>query len=155
MSNDDKPALTADEIRNLRDIAGTMVPEDAALGMPGADDPAILADLVRTLGQDLPLVREAVTAIAKESAGTFAGLDGDRREALINDYYARGGAPAVALGRTILGAYYRDDRVLVALGQEARSPFPLGHPIEQGDWSLLDPVRGRAPFWRDDRTGKR
>ena len=51
----------------------------------------------------------------------------------------------------ILGAYYRDDRVLLALGLEARAPFPKGYTLEQGDWSLLDAVRHRAPFWRDDR----
>ena len=56
------------------------------------------------------------------------------------------------LGRLVLGAYYRDDRVLVALGLEARAPFPKGYALEQGDWSLLDRVRGRPPLWRDDRT---
>jgi hypothetical protein len=51
----------------------------------------------------------------------------------------------------IVGAYYRADRVLLALGHEARAPFPKGYVLEQGDWSLLDVVRGRKPFWRDDR----
>ena len=54
-------------------------------------------------------------------------------------------------GRVILGAYYRDDRVLLALRQEARAPFPQGYTLEQGDWSLLDAVRHRPPLWRDDR----
>jgi hypothetical protein len=48
----------------------------------------------------------------------------------------------------VLQCYYRDDRVMRALGQEPRSPFPKGHVVEQGDWSLLDPVKNRAPFWR-------
>lgn len=58
----------------------------------------------------------------------------------------------MALGRVILGAYYRDDRVLLALGLEARAPFPKGYVLEQGDWSLLDTVRRRPAFWRDDRA---
>jgi hypothetical protein len=70
---------------------------------------------------------------------------------LINNWYAGGGAAAVALGRLILAAYYRDDRVLVALGLEARAPFPKGYVVEQGDWSLLDAVRKRPALWRDDR----
>jgi hypothetical protein len=152
MGNDAKTGLSAAEIRDLGDIAGAMIPESPAFGVPGADDPAILADIVRSVGRDLPLVREALAAIAAKSAGAFAGLDGDRREALINDYYAGGGAAAASLGRLIVGAYYRDDRVLLALGLEARAPFPKGYALEQGDWSLLDAVRKRAPFWRDDRT---
>ena len=128
-----------------------MVPEDTALGMPGADDPAILDDIVRSMGRDLPLVREALAAIAAKSGGAFADMGRDAREALINDWYAGGGAPAVVLGRVVVGAYYRDDRVLLALGHEARAPFPKGYVLEQGDWSLLEVVRSRKPFWRDDR----
>ncbi len=52
----------------------------------------------------------------------------------------------------ILGGYYRDDRVLLAIGHEARAPFPKGYEVEQGDWSLLDPVKRRAKLWRDDRV---
>lgn len=144
--------LSAGERRDLALVAGTMVPADAALGMPGADDPAILADIERSIGRDLPLIREALAAIGRKAGGAFAGLDQDRRETLINDWYASGGAAAVMLGRLVLGAYYRDDRVLVALGLEARAPFPKGYVLEQGDWSLLDAVRGRTPLWRDDRA---
>ena len=149
--------LSDAEIRDLRDIAGTMIPASAELGMPGADDPAILDDIVRSVGRDLAVVRQALAAIAAKSAGAFAGLDRDRREALINDYSKSGGAAAAALGRVIVGAYYRDDRVLLALGLEARAPFPKGYTLEQGEWSLLDAVRTRPPFWRDDRSvdGKR
>jgi hypothetical protein len=137
--------LSAAEIRSLGDIAGTMIPADSALGLPGADDPVILDDIVKSLGRDLPLIRAALAAI------DFTGLDRDRREALINDYYASGAAAGRALGRVILGAYYRDDRVLRSLGQEARAPFPKGYTLEQGDWSLIDAVRNRPPLWRDDR----
>ena len=152
MGNAAALTLTADEIRALREIAGTMIPADPALGMPGADDPDILADIVRSVGRDLPQVREAMAAIGSKSGGAFAAMSRDEREALINDYHASGGAPAATLGRVILGAYYRDDRVLLAIGHEARAPFPKGYVVEQGDWSLLDPVRHRAQFWRDDRT---
>lgn len=144
--------LSAAETDALKIVAGTMVPADAVLGMPGADDPAILDDIVRSMGRDLALVREALAAIAAKSGGAFSQLDQAAREGLINDWYASGGAAAMALGRAILSAYYRDDRVLLALGHEARAPFPKGYVLEQGDWSLLDVVRGRQPFWRDDRV---
>ena len=144
-------AFTDAEIRALGDIAGTMIPADATLKVPGADDPAILADIVKSLGRDLPDVRAAVAAIGAKAKGAFASLDVDAREKLLTEYIATGG-PAAALARVILSAYYRDDRVLISLGMEPRPPFPKGHVVEQGDWSLLDPVRKRAPFWRDDRV---
>jgi hypothetical protein len=56
-----------------------------------------------------------------------------------------------ALGRAVLQCYYRDDRVLHGLGIEPVAPFPKGRLLEQGDWSLLDAVRGRPQMWRDDR----
>ena len=143
--------LSAAEIRDLGDIAGTMIPADAALRVPGADDPAILDEIVRSVGRDLPRLRAALAAIAAKSGGAFGRLDRAAREALINDYYKSGGAAAVTLGRVIVGAYYRDDRVLVSLKVEARAPFPKGYTLEQGDWSLLDAVRKRPPLWRDDR----
>lgn len=152
MDNHADSGLSAAERRDLGLIAGTMVPADAGLGMPGADDPAILADIEKSIGRDLGLIREALAAIGREADGAFGSLDQDRREALIDAWYKSGGAAATMLGRLVLGAYYRDDRVLVALGLEARAPFPKGYLLEQGDWSLLDPVRGRAPFWRDDRA---
>ena len=144
--------LSAAELRDLGEVAGTMVPADAALGMPGADDPAILADTARSVGRDLPLVREALAANTAKAAGNCAGLARAKREALINAWYAAGGTAAVALGRAILAAYYRDDRVLKAVGHEARAPFPKGHTLEQGDWSLVEVVKKRPAFWRDDRT---
>ena len=148
MTDGMETALSSEELDTLQSAAGTMIPADSGRGLPGADDPAILADIVKSMGRDLPLVRKALADI--EGKG-FTGLDRDQREALISDIYKSGGPPMVALGRVIVGAYYRDDRVLLALKQEARAPFPKGYTLEQGDWSLLDAVRRRPPLWRDDR----
>jgi hypothetical protein len=151
MSTPADTGLSDAEIRDLRDIAGTMIPKNADLGVPGADDPAILDDIVKSVGRDLRLIHEALAAITARSGDGFAKMNRDEREALIHDYYKSGDAAAAALGRVILSAYYRDDRVLLSLNHEARAPFPKGYTLEQGDWSLLDIVRKRSPLWRDDR----
>ncbi len=133
----------------LEAVVGAMIPADPALGVPGADDPAILDDLVASLGRDLAAVRQGLAALA---ARGFAGLDRDRREALLNELAKAGHPGMAAIGRVTVGAYYRDPRVLRSLGMEAGAPFPRGHALEPGDWSLLDVVKTRAPFWRDDRA---
>ncbi len=151
MGNDTDTGLSPQETDDLRVIAGTMVPASAEHGIPGADDPLIFADLLRSLGRDLPQVRQAIAGIASRCGGTFAAMGIDDREACIAACHATGDAAIVTLGRVILGCYYRDDRVLVSLGHEPRAPFPKGNILEQGDWTLLDAVRARPQFWRDDR----
>ena len=54
------------------------------------------------------------------------------------------------LGGTFHSVAHRFVRLHAAsLGLAPGPPFPKGHVVEQGDWSLLDPVRNRAPMWRD------
>ena len=149
MTNDAALTFSPAESRDLRCVAGMMIPADSALRVPGADDAAILADIANTIGRDLPAVREALRDLAVLSAGGFADLSEARREAVAETFQARGGAAFAVLTRVILQCYYRDDRVVRSLGFEPRPPFPKGHTLEQGDWSLLDPVRARPKMWRD------
>ncbi|MCX7364282.1 MAG: hypothetical protein NTV97_20925 [Alphaproteobacteria bacterium] len=135
--------LSDTELSDLRAFVGTMIPASARYGMPGADDDLIFADIVKNIGRDLDDVRTALGRLAG-----IAKLDPVRRLETANAFRAEGGPTLVAIARVILLCYYRDDRVMRSLGQEPRPPFPKGHVVEQGDWSLLDPVKARKPFWR-------
>jgi hypothetical protein len=149
MPNDSDIDLTPAQSQDFRLIAGIMIPASAELGVPGADDAAIFADIQRSLGRDAGSVRDALTQLASLAGGAFAGLEAAQREAVAERFLASGAPEVTVLGRTILQCYYRDDRVVRSLGLEPRPPFPLGHTLEQGDWSLLDPVRARPKMWRD------
>jgi hypothetical protein len=138
--------LSLSETRDLRCVAGMMVPPSAEYGVPGADDPAILDDILTTMGRDEADVRQALVALG---GGAFADLAPSAREEAAARFRASGGARLNTLTRVVLGCYYRDARVVQSLGLEPRPPFPKGHVLEQGDWSLLDPVRVRPPMWRD------
>lgn len=140
--------LTETEIADLRCLAGMIIPPSAKYGVPGADDDTIFADIVNSIGRDRDHVRTALGTLRTLAGGPFAALDAARREAVAEKLRADGGSPLRALTRIVLLCYYRDDRVMKSLGLEARPPFPKGHVLEQGDWSLLDPVRARKPFWR-------
>jgi hypothetical protein len=140
--------LTPTQSDDLRAIAGVIIPASAEFDVPGADDPAIQADVVATLGRDARLVREALDELARLAGSPLAGLDPARREAVAVELRAKGGAAVAALTRVVLQCYYRDDRVVGSLGLEPRPPYPKGHVLEDGDWSLLDPVRARPPMWR-------
>jgi hypothetical protein len=140
--------LTPRQSDDLRAIAGVIIPASMEFDVPGADDPAIQADIVATLGRDAGLVREALDELARLAGVPLASLDPTRREAVGMELRAKDGAAVATLTRVILQCYYRDDRVVHSLGLEPRPPFPKGHVLEDGDWSLLDPVRDRPPFWR-------
>ena len=140
--------LTPTQRDDLRVIAGVIIPASGEFDVPGADDPTIQADILATLGRDAGLVREALDELARLAEAPLAGLDPDRREAVARQLRARGGAAVVTLTRVVLQCYYRDDRVVRSLGLEPRPPYPKGHVLEEGDWSLLDPVRARPSLWR-------
>jgi hypothetical protein len=146
--------LASTEMRDLRRLAALMVPASAEFGVPGADDAAIFADIVRSLGRDRGAVRKALATLSEIAGGDFAALDEAKAEATAMSLLGRGSSDVVALGRAVLQCYYRDDRVMCALGREPRPPYPKGHVLEEGDWSLLDMIRGRPRMWRDvDSTG--
>jgi hypothetical protein len=144
-------ALTPDEARQLKAIAAIMIPASAEYGVPGADDPVIFADILKSVGRDLADVRTALGHLVSLAGGDFAALPNAHRAEIAARFKNEGGAPLFALNRLVLLCYYRDDRVMLSLGQEPRPPFPKGHFVEQGDWSLLEPVKRRAPFWRRPR----
>ncbi len=140
--------LTSVQRDNLRAIAGMMIPVSEEYRVPGADDAAIQADIVTTLGRDAVGVREALDHLARLAGMPLADLDQSRREAVAQQFRNTGGSAAATLVRVVLQCYYRDDRVLGSLGLELRAPFPQGYTLEQGDWSLLDPVKARPPALR-------
>ncbi|MEZ5658409.1 MAG: hypothetical protein R3E83_07715 [Burkholderiaceae bacterium] len=133
---------------SLRAIAALIVPASRDYDVPGADDPIIFADLLRTLDRDGAAVVAALTRLDELAGSQFAALDaaGQRETAL----RFREAEPVHAglLGAVVVRSYYRDDRVMRSLGMEVRPPYPQGFEVEEGDWSLLDPVRTRGAIWR-------
>ncbi len=129
-------------------IAAMMIPASAEYKAPGADDAAIQADILATVGRDTRLVAEALDHLARLAGVPLAELDAARGKAIAKEFRATGGAAAAMLVRVVLQCYYRDDRVLRSLGLELRPPFPQGYTLEQGDWSLLEPVKARPSMWR-------
>jgi hypothetical protein len=140
--------LTQGQRDDLRTVAAMIIPESEEYNVPGADDADIQADILATLGRDTGMVRAALDHLARLAGKPLAELDSEKRDAVAGEFRATGGAAAAALVRVVLQCYYRDDRVLRSLGHELRAPFPKGYTLEQGDWSLLDPVKARPPSLR-------
>jgi hypothetical protein len=146
MAEDPVPPFTDHQARALRALVSRLVPASAAFRVPGADDEAIFADILGALAPDAAATTALLDALDRETGGDFAALNMAARDAAYQRQAADPGFAAV-LAATML-CYYRDDRVMVSLGLEPRPPFPKGFEVEEGDWSLLDPVRARPQLWR-------
>jgi hypothetical protein len=136
--------LTRIQRDDLRTVAGMIVPASDEYKVPGADDAAIQADILATLGRDTKLVTAALDHLARLAGGPLAELDAAKRDTVAQEFRNNGGAAAATLVRVVLQCYYRDDRVLRSLGLELRAPFPKGYVLPDGDWSLLDPVKAKG-----------
>lgn len=149
--NDLKPEpLTAEERAIFRRLVGLMIPADPETALPSADDPLILEECIGSLGRDAPAIRILLGELMRIG---FLDVPVEQAEAEAMDLLGENRAEVQALSRVVVAAYYRDDRVMLAYGREPRAPFPKGHSLEQGDWALLDVVKQKELFWRDDRGG--
>ena len=137
------------ERETLRCVLRHMIPASAELGVPGADDPLIFADILRSIQRDRWRVGEALRVIDALCGGGLAGLADSDQEKCLSEFRTRHPDLSGILESAAARCYYRDDRVMASIGMEARPPFPLGYEVDQGDWSLLDPVRARGRIYRD------
>lgn len=143
-----EPDFSPEQLRALRCLVGEMIPASAQYQVPGADDETIFADIVATLRPHARLASDALDALAQAAGGCLADLQGAARADAITAFRAGRAALVSLLVSVTVQCYYRDDRVMRSLGMEPRPPFPQGFEVEQGDWSLLEPVKARAPMYR-------
>ena len=145
--------LNADQEGALAAIARAMIPASEEYAVPGADDPTIFADILTLVKRHPEPVIEglaALDAIAESRhGGAFTTLGDEDKAAAIATFSQSGAGHLRAIVSMTAQCYYRDDRVMASLGMEARPPFPKGFEVEQGDLSLLDPVRARGRIWRE------
>ena len=144
-----RAVLTAVQRRNLRAVAALIIPADAALGMPGADDARIVADIESSIGRDAQAVLQALARLDALAHGVFADLPGAQQQEAAGRLRESEPTLAAVLEAVTAQAYYRDDRVMQAIGMEVRAPFPKVFELEAGDLSLLDPVRARTKVYRE------
>ncbi len=140
--------LTSSQQQSLRRIVALMIPASTEQGMPSANDELIFADILASLDRDAPAVHAALEQLDKMANGAFHALPADAQQTVIDAFRRQHPGFASVLVAVTVRCYYRDDRVMRAIGMEPRPPYPKGFAVEQGDWSLLDPVRARGPIWR-------
>src|ERR1700753_2878074 len=101
-----------DETRSpLQALAGRLIPPSAGHGVPGADDPAIFADIAGTLAPN----RAELTGLLAHLDGVGAAAIAERPlEALLAEIAGAHGPAFGLVSVAVIQAYYRDDRVMAS-----------------------------------------
>jgi hypothetical protein len=145
--------LTTGQRASLDIVLNLIVPPSADGRMPGAAEVGVLAYLYAEAPDALPVLcqeLEELDRCARERfARGFAELEEQERKSLVGGMRAQEPSFLSRLAMEALACYYQHDRVLEGLGMEARSPYPKGYQVAQGDLSLLEPVRARGKIYRD------
>ena len=146
-------ALGETERRIFDILLGMIVPVSADGRKPSAAEVDVLGYIVERESGMLPTLREELHAVDArahaETGRAFLDLTAAEQQTVVAA--ARAEAPEFLRGLALCAvtSYYQDDRVLAALGMEARPPFPKGYEMPSGDLSLLAPVRGRGAIYRE------
>jgi hypothetical protein len=143
--------LSEAQKETLAIVADMMIPAEGE--MPSAADPLIMNAIIDGLSDNGSLVALALTTLddlsSKKYEQLFARLKSGQRDELIASFKSSHAELVQLMQYCTASHYYQDDRVMRALGLEARSPHPGGYNVEATDWSLLEPVRGREKIYRE------
>lgn len=141
--------LSQEDRRLLAAVLDEVIPPDPSGRLPGAGEAGVAAHIEAVLQRQpelQPIIAaglKGLAAAAGERGCRFEDLPADRRRELVSDQ----GFLFLLIFHGYAG-YYQLPRVLESLGLEPRPPHPQGYPMGADDWSLLEPVRRRKPFWR-------
>src|SRR5437879_13522167 len=108
--------LTSAQRNDLRTVAAMIIPASDEYRVPGADDPAIQADMLATLGRDTALVTQALDHLARLAGQPLAELDTAKRDGVAQESRTTGGAAAATLVRVVRRCCQSGDRGLASLG---------------------------------------
>jgi len=138
------------QVACLACIAGHMIPASSEFGVPAANDPVILQDILSIIDhRDHGAVVSVLASVDDAAGGSLCALEATEQAALLARLRAERPGVFAVIESIVARAYYRDSRVLASIGVEHRPPFPKGYEVEQGNWSLLDPVCERGKIYRD------
>jgi hypothetical protein len=137
-------------------VLDLLIPPSADGRLPGAGALGLaryVEELLVTTPGPRPLVAQGLAAleagVAARGARGFTGLPRGAQRALLDEVAQALPGFAPTLLFLVMTGYYREPRVLAALGLENRPPFPKGHAVADSDFSLLDAVRRRGRRYRE------
>ncbi|MDD9889185.1 MAG: hypothetical protein OXU66_00655 [Gammaproteobacteria bacterium] len=146
--------FSAEELSLLKRIASALIPASEEGGLPAADDEVIFQCVLENPAEQLIQLQSLLFELIKQEGGAAVVTAWDRThfDNWIADYEKQWPKQVHSFFKVyiamLLRAYYQDARVLIAYDRRPGPPFPEGYVVIEGDWSLLDAVKNRKPFYR-------
>jgi hypothetical protein len=140
------------ETTTLRSLVDMIIPASDEYMLPSANDEKIFADILLSAGAYQTKISRALSALEQichdQFDHDFTELDTTEKSAAVDLFRQDYRAGSDLIATVTAQCYYRDDRIMAALDMETRPPFPEGYEVDEGNWSLLDPVRNLPPIYR-------
>ena len=143
--------LNEKQEKTLMALLNLIIPPSKDGRLPGAAD----IDFLTYIHNEklYPLIQNVLINVIEESHGEydqdFSALSAYHQLHLTDQLRRRHNRFFTLLVTHIVRCYYQHDKVLEAIGLEARPPFPDGYRLEEGDLTLLEPVYKRGKIYRD------
>jgi hypothetical protein len=150
------PCFSAEQARSLASLLDEIIPPSSDGKLPAAGGLGVIAYVESAL-QQMPVLKPPIVqglSVLEEVAGRckserFASLAKRDRLEVLEELASVDAAFLPTLTFLAFVGYYRDGRIVEALGLEPRPPHPGGYEMPPNDFSLLDQVRKRAKLYRD------
>jgi hypothetical protein len=153
---DEKTSFTAQQALSLTSVLDEIVPRSSDGKLPAAGELGVI-DYVGLALQQMPALQttilqglaalEDVSRRSKEKG--FAALSKRDRLEVLDELALVDAAFLPTLTFLTFVGYYRDGRIVTALGLQPRPPHPGGYELPPNDLSLLEPVRRRSKMYRE------
>ena len=146
-------SYSPEQRRALACVLDEVIPPSDDGRLPGAGELGLAEHLEQNVPELEPFVVQGLAALDELAGGRgaegFATLPRADRPEVLNEHAVvdPGFLPGLIFQTYV--AYYMHDRVVEALGFEARPPFPKGFDLEQGDLGRLERVRSGPRMYRE------
>jgi hypothetical protein len=139
-------SLSPTALATLTAVLDALIPANDARGLPGAGALGLATEVASSLAR-APMLAPLVTG-GLDALGDLSALPDAARRTRVTAFLDGEAGFVMGLLFHAYTAYYRQPRVLAALGLEPRPPHPRGYDVAPSDPALLEPVRRRPPFYR-------
>ena len=146
--------LNPEQNSTLEALLELVIPKSKDGKLPGANEIGFHEFIIDfNLNYYLHDLKEGLNSInkssIKENNCNFSKLSSEQKEILIKELRLNENYFLEYFGKLVMVCYYQNDKVIEALGLEARPPFPEGYHVDEMNFELLETVKKRGKIWRD------